>query len=253
VQVTAAPGTLVTTTIPASTTTTAPTLTSPAPTTTSTTRPVTSSRVSRPVVTADPTDLVVSAGAFAVFTAAATGVGPLKMQWQVLRAGHEGFTDIAGADRTTLRFVASLSDNGNRYRAVFVSPSGGSAASTAASLTVRPARLALLELTGSVSYLNKGPVIAGSLDVSPPRGTIRSVEGTLTLPGLKGGAAIVRAEVVNEHGLSVGSIVIVDQSAGLDVTASIDTNSLARTASGGLAGHATGYVDGHPYRVEFTV
>ncbi|HEX5501683.1 MAG TPA: immunoglobulin domain-containing protein [Thermomicrobiales bacterium] len=88
-----------------------------------------------PVVTANPTDQVVTAGQTVTFTAAASGSPAPTVQWQVRADGGGTFANIPGQTSTTLTFTATASENGNQYRAVFTN-TAGSAATTAATLTV---------------------------------------------------------------------------------------------------------------------
>ncbi len=85
-----------------------------------------------PVVTQNPDGVSVTAGANVSFTAAASGASTVK--WQV--DSGSGFTDIPGADSTTLTLNnVSIGMSGNLYRAVF-SNTCGDATTTAALLVV---------------------------------------------------------------------------------------------------------------------
>jgi hypothetical protein len=90
---------------------------------------------SAPVVTTQPTNQSVSAGATATFSAAASGYPTPSVQWEVEASGASGFTAVAGATSTTYSFVASASQNGSQYEAVFTN-SQGSATTNPATLTV---------------------------------------------------------------------------------------------------------------------
>jgi CSLREA domain-containing protein len=87
-------------------------------------------------VATNPTDQTVCDGATATFTASANGFPAPTVQWQVSTGGP--FADIPGATSTTLMFTATTADDGNQYRAVFTN-AGGSATTTAATLTVNTA------------------------------------------------------------------------------------------------------------------
>jgi hypothetical protein len=92
-----------------------------------------------PVVTTNPADLTVGEGATATFTAAASSSVPETVQWQVSTDGGATFSDVPGATSDTLTVPATtLGESGNQYRAVFTNP-GGTATTTAATLTVTPA------------------------------------------------------------------------------------------------------------------
>jgi hypothetical protein len=90
-----------------------------------------------PGVTNNPTDQTACEGSSVSFTASANGFPSPTVQWQV-SAGGGPFTNIAGATNATLTFTASASQNGNQYQAVFTN-NGGTATSTAATLTVNTA------------------------------------------------------------------------------------------------------------------
>jgi photosystem II stability/assembly factor-like uncharacterized protein len=91
---------------------------------------------SAPSVTGQPTNQTACAGGNATFSAAANGSPSPGLQWQVSTDGGTSFTNLQGETSATLMFPSvSMSQNGNRYRAVF-SNSCGSANSNAAILTV---------------------------------------------------------------------------------------------------------------------
>lgn len=72
-----------------------------------------------PVVTVNPVNKTVLAGATVTFTAAATGNPKPAVQWQVSTDGGKTYHDITGATSTTLKLTAARSLNGNYYRARF--------------------------------------------------------------------------------------------------------------------------------------
>ncbi|EDY18045.1 Immunoglobulin I-set domain protein [Chthoniobacter flavus Ellin428] len=88
-----------------------------------------------PTVTTNPTATTVNAGATASFSAAASANPAATVQWQVSTDGGSSFNNVSGATSTTLSFTTTGTQNGNQYRAVFTN-SGGSATTTAATLTV---------------------------------------------------------------------------------------------------------------------
>jgi hypothetical protein len=90
-----------------------------------------------PAVTRNPVSQTVTAGQSATFTAAASGNLAPTVQWQVSTDGGHTFANIAGATGTTLTLANTTgSQNGLMYRAVFTN-GVGSAATAAATLTVR--------------------------------------------------------------------------------------------------------------------
>jgi hypothetical protein len=90
-----------------------------------------------PVVTLHPSPQTVTAGQTASFSAAASGTPAPGVQWQMSADGGGSFNDVLGATSTTLSFSAYESDNGKRYRAVFMN-SSGAAITTEATLYVNP-------------------------------------------------------------------------------------------------------------------
>jgi subtilisin family serine protease len=88
-----------------------------------------------PVVTQNPTNLTVTAGQQATFTAAATGTPTPTVIWQVSNDGGAVYNNIAWATSTTLSFTTIAAHNGYLFRAVFTN-SVGSATTTIATLTV---------------------------------------------------------------------------------------------------------------------
>ena len=91
-----------------------------------------------PAVTTNPANQTVNSGASVSFIAAASGFPTPTVQWQRSTDGGTTFSNIAGATSPTYTFTAASADNGNKYRAVFTN-AGGSATSTAATLTVNTA------------------------------------------------------------------------------------------------------------------
>src|SRR6266446_6535310 len=90
----------------------------------------------RPSIAAQPTSQTVMAGQTATFTVAATGRGPLKYQWRKNSGAVSGATSSSYTTPATTN-----SDNGAQFTVV-VSNTIGTAASSAATLTVNGAPLA---------------------------------------------------------------------------------------------------------------
>lgn len=74
-----------------------------------------------PGITLQPKDTKACTGGAVNFTAAANGAGELSVQWQVSVDGGVSWVDMAGETKLTLTFIASTSEDGNQYRAVFSS------------------------------------------------------------------------------------------------------------------------------------
>ncbi|MEO5844357.1 MAG: hypothetical protein ABIQ33_05900, partial [Caldimonas sp.] len=144
-----------------------------------------------PMVTSQPANVSVTAGAAASFNVAATGDAPLAYQWQ--RNG----TDIVGANATTYAIAAAtVADSGATFRAV-VANGAGSATSNAAVLTVTPAA-PVLTVTAQpantavvagtpASFTVAATCSSGTLAVQWQRGA--TVGGALTFTNLAGAAA----------------------------------------------------------------
>jgi hypothetical protein len=88
---------------------------------------------SAPVVTINPVNQTIT-GDSVTFTAAASGTPAPTVQWQV-SVGGGPFTNINAATGATLTFTPTLTQSGNKYRAVFTNTCN-SAMTTAATLTV---------------------------------------------------------------------------------------------------------------------
>lgn len=86
------------------------------------------------VITAQPQNLTVAAGATATFSISVTGTAPIGYQWQKSTDGTT-FANITGATSTAYSFSASEDDNGTKYRCV-VTNTSGQATSSAATLTI---------------------------------------------------------------------------------------------------------------------
>lgn len=102
-------------------------------------------------VTAQPANATAVAGTTASFRVDATcSTGTLVVQWQ--RASNQGFSDIGGANATSLALTTALGDNGAQFQAV-LSCSGQSTTTTSIATLVVSApttiALATLNITGT--------------------------------------------------------------------------------------------------------
>ncbi len=84
-------------------------------------------------ITMAPSNDTVTAGATAIFTAAATGNPAPTVQWYDSTDNGATFTALSGDTSTTLNFATTAANNGTLYEAVFTN-SIGSATTTAAKL-----------------------------------------------------------------------------------------------------------------------
>ncbi|HEY6305541.1 MAG TPA: Ig-like domain repeat protein, partial [Candidatus Angelobacter sp.] len=135
-------------------------------------------------VTTSPTNLTVPVGELASFAAAASGTPAPTVQWQLSTDGGVTFSNIAGATSTGLAFIASLTQSGNFYRAVFTNPSG-SVTSNAALLTVTVAPTsASLVSTPNPSVFGQAVTLRAlisTVSTATPTGTVTFVEGPTTI------------------------------------------------------------------------
>ncbi len=88
-----------------------------------------------PSVTSNPANASVNVGTAATFTAGASGNPTPTVQWQFSTDAGATWSDVVGANSTTLTVTAAVADDGKRYHAVFTN-AVGSATSTGATLTV---------------------------------------------------------------------------------------------------------------------
>lgn len=88
-----------------------------------------------PTVTTDPVSQTVKTGSFVTFTAAASGSPAPAIQWQLSTNAGASFSDILGANSTSLVFMANSLQNGYQYRAVLTNDCG-TATTAPATLTV---------------------------------------------------------------------------------------------------------------------
>jgi alpha-tubulin suppressor-like RCC1 family protein len=89
-----------------------------------------------PVITQQPAGTIVEVGESATFTATASGYPAPTVQWELSSDGGKTWSAISGATTDQLTIEgAQVSENGQRYRAVFTNISG-TATSNAATLTV---------------------------------------------------------------------------------------------------------------------
>ena len=121
---------------------------------------------------------------------------------------------------------------------------GGVSGSTKLTVAALPVTL---DFTGSISYLNAGSLTSGGFIATVANGTITSVNGTGTIPGLKGGSATVTITIHRSwldwgghHQFYVGAISVYDPGAHLFTTALVVTSALTQVSATELSGVAHG-------------
>ncbi len=136
-----------------------------------------------PIVTLNPVDQTVVEGRTATFTAAASSSVPPTVRWQVSTDGGATWTNVAGGTLTTSSATAflaptdptstltvpstTISQSGNRYRAVFTN-AVGSTDTSAATLTVTTPAATQPPASGEANADNDG--LAGTGSNSPSDG-----------------------------------------------------------------------------------
>lgn len=207
-----------------------------------------------PVVTTNPANQSVAPGAAATFTAAASGSPSPTVQWQVSTDGLN-FNNLSGATSANLTLNnVTLSQNGNRYRAVF-SNSCGSATSTAATLSVGCPSINLTPTTllsgtvgtnySQVFTANGGTapysfrVSAGSLPLGM---TLSATSGTFSGTPTQGGTFNFTVTATDANGCTGSRGYSLTIACALDIspkaksfTASGGTDSVSVIAGGGCA------------------
>ncbi len=98
-----------------------------------------------------------------------------------------------------------------------------------------------LKFTGSITYVNSGSLTSGGFTVSPATGTVTSVTGTGTIPGLKGGSGAIKVVVQREWvpflgWFYAGYVSVSDPGAHLNTVALVLTPSLTRVSANGVSG-----------------
>ena len=155
---------------------------------------ITINGLSGPMVTQNPSDQIVCPGSPATFMAAASGTG-VTVQWRVSTDGGATFTDISGANSSTLSFTATSAENGNEYRAHF-SNSGGPADSTAATLTVNSPPVAGTDALGVREDQSvNAPVVKLLANDTSPIGGALSIIG-VTTPSTVGGTVVLNGAMI---------------------------------------------------------
>ncbi len=104
-----------------------------------------------------------------------------------------------------------------------------------------------LKFTGAITYTNSGSQTSGGFTITPATGTISSVTGAGTIPGLKGGSTTIKVNVqriwlwlFGFRQIDVGYIQVVDPGANLNSTALVLTPILTRVGTKGVSGVAYG-------------
>jgi len=151
-----------------------------------------------PTITTQPANQTVTAGQTATFTAAATGSPTPTVQWQVSTDGGVTFSPVSGVTSATLSFTTALSQNNNRYRAVFTN-SAGSATTTVATLTVNagppppPSGTVTVQNTNSNLCIDTGGSASFTALIQSPCSTSNTQQFTLTAAPASGWYYLVSA------------------------------------------------------------
>ncbi len=103
-----------------------------------------------PAITTQPVDQTVTDGSSATFTAAASGSPVPTVKWQVSSDGST-WADIPGVTNTTVSFTPSISQSGNRYRAVFANAYGAATTNVASLIVQAPPTITTQPLDQTVN------------------------------------------------------------------------------------------------------
>ncbi len=148
--------------------------------------------VTMPVITTQPVNQTVCAGATATFTATASGTPTPTVQWQFSTDGGATFNSLAGAISTTLSIPATTAaQNNNQFHAVFTN-AAGSIISAAATLIVNTTPTVTTNpLSQTVTAGN--PVTFTASASGQPTPTVqweRSTDGGATFAPIAGATAL---------------------------------------------------------------
>jgi hypothetical protein len=92
-------------------------------------------RATAPAITLQPASTSVNEGSTVTFLAVASGTPTPKVQWQFSTLSGGTWSNVTGGTASSYSLVASISENGYEFRAIFTN-SAGSATSAVATLTV---------------------------------------------------------------------------------------------------------------------
>jgi hypothetical protein len=154
----------------------------------------------RPTILVQPVGQTVAAGQTVTFTAMAIANTPLTVLWMVLPKGAKAFVPVPGATSPTLTFIAQPSDNGSKYRAMFIN-SAGTATTTMVTLTLEVPPFINLEPFDQVVVSGKA-VFSAAATGSPAKVQWQvSTDGGHTYTNLKG-ATSTKLNVVVQPSLN---------------------------------------------------
>jgi hypothetical protein len=120
-----------------------------------------------------------------------------------------------------------------------------------------------LSFAGSVTYMNSGSLTSGGFTITPATGTIESVTGTGTIPGVNGGSVTITVQIqriwiwfFGFRQLYLGTIHVEDPGANLATTALVFDGSLTPVGANGVSGVAYGlgpFFRGLIYTLNWTI
>ncbi len=120
-----------------------------------------------PSITGQPSNVTVTAGQTASFTASASGSPTPAVQWQVSSDGGKTFTNISGATNTTLTLTSvTAAMNGNEYQAVFTN-SAGTAITDSAMLIVQVAPTVTTQPTSQTTTVGQNVRFTAAANGNP--------------------------------------------------------------------------------------
>lgn len=201
---------------------------------------------SAPAFVSDSPPLTAAAGTSYGYTFSAGGFPPPTYS---LASGAPSWLSI---DPTT-GVLSGTVPPGTTSFSYSVTATNAVSSTTAGPFTVTVASPVSLAFHGALTYANSGEISSGSLTVDPSSGTITSVNGTITIPGLHGGTARITVHIFRVFGIYLGEVTVQDPSAQLRTTSLVFTTDLTRTASGEVSGTAFGLSRLGLYTLVFTI
>ncbi len=187
-----------------------------------------------------PIAQTVCAGSVVSFTSSATGYPTPTAQWRVSTDGGNSYQTLSGVTSPTLTFVASLTDNGNRYRVTYTNGCGTDVGfgrlltviqpvglSTSGILSCTQTSLTLTATSGQTSYtFGNGATQQGG---SAGNTAVVSASGLYGVTALSGEGCVSSATVLVQSDVNTPTVSIAPISATL--TCALPSLTLTATSS----------------------
>ena len=129
---------------------------------------------SSPVITLQPGSITVTAGATAQFAASASGTPMPSVRWQVSSNNGQSWTGIAGATSSSHSLVASVSQNGDEFHAVFSNPAGSAMTDPATLKVNAPGTTMMTDPSPATTTTDPAPAATATTTTDPAPAAIAS-------------------------------------------------------------------------------